>query len=121
MIERKFAVMAARQIYKVIFMNQGQIYEIYARSVGQGGLFGFIEVEEIVFGERTSVVVDPSEEKLKSEFENVKRTYLPMHSIMRIDEVDKQGVSKISSADGDNIAPFPMPVYTPGNPGGSDN
>ena len=113
--------MAARQIYKVIFMNQGQVYEIYARSISQGGLFGFIEVEEIVFGERSSVVVDPSEEKLKSEFENVKRTYLPMHAIIRIDEVDKQGVSKISSVDGDNVSPFPMPVYTPGNQGGGDN
>ena len=46
--------MAARQIYKVIFMNQGQTYEIYARTINQGGLFGFIEVEEIVFGERSS-------------------------------------------------------------------
>ena len=50
------------------------MYEIYARSVGQGELFGFVEVEELVFGERTTVVVDPSEEKIKSEFENVRRT-----------------------------------------------
>ena len=113
--------MAASKIFKVTFMNQGQIYEIYARSVGQGDLFGFIVVEEIVFGERSSVVVDPSEEKLKSEFENVSRTFIPMHSVIRIDEVDKQGVGKISSASGDNVAPFPMPMYTPGNKGGSDN
>lgn len=113
--------MAAREIYKVIFMNQGQVYEIYARSISQGGLFGFIEIEEMVFGERTTVVVDPSEEKLKAEFENVKRSYIPMHAVIRIDEVDKQGVSKISSVDADNVAPFPMPVYTPGNQGGGDN
>ena len=50
------------------------------------------------------VVVDPSEEKIKSEFENVKRTYLPMHSIIRIDEVDKQGASKISKLEG-NVTP----------------
>ena len=43
--------MAVRKLYKVIFMNQGQVYEIYAQSVGQGSLFGFIEVEELVFGE----------------------------------------------------------------------
>ena len=65
-------------------MSQGQVYEIYAREVGHGAMFGFIEVEQLVFGERTSLVVDPSEEKIKSEFENVKRTYLPMHSIIRI-------------------------------------
>ena len=113
--------MARSTTYKIIFMNQGEIYEIYARSVGQGNLFGFIEVEEIVFGERSTVVVDPSEEKLKSEFENVRRTYVPMHSIVRIDEVDKQGVSKISSVSGDNVTSFPMPMYTPGSKGSSDN
>ena len=111
--------MADRHLYKIIFMNQGQVYEIYARSVGQGGLFGFVEIEELVFGERTTVVVDPSEEKLKSEFQTVKRTYVPMHAIVRIDEVEKQGVSKISDYKGDNVSPFPMPVYTPGK--GSDS
>ena len=102
-------------LYKVIFMNQGQVYEIYARQVDHGNLFGFIEVEELVFGERSGVVVDPSEEKIKSEFDNVKRTYLPMHSILRIDEVDKQGKSKVSKLEGGNVAQFPMPIYTPGD------
>ena len=96
-------------------MNQGQVYEIYARQIDQGAMFGFIAVEELVFGERTTVVVDPTEEKLKSEFGDVKRTYLPMHSIIRIDEVDKQGKSKISKLEGGNVAQFPMPIYTPGD------
>ena len=95
-------------------MSQGQVYEIYAREVGHGEMFGFIEVEQLVFGERTSIVVDPSEEKIKSEFENVKRTYLPMHSILRIDEVDKRGASKISKLEG-NVAQVPMQIYTPGD------
>ncbi len=107
--------MSAKKLYKVAFMNQGQIYEIYARSVGHGSLFGFVEVEQLVFGERTSVVVDPSEEKIKSEFEGVKRTYLPMHSILRIDEVDKEGTSKISKIEG-NVTQFPVPMYTPNSP-----
>ena len=106
--------MSKNKLYKVIFMNQGQVYEIYARSVGHGDMFGFIEIEELVFGERTTVVVDPSEEKIKSEFENVRRTFLPMHSIVRIDEVDKHGVSKISKLEGGNVAQFPMPIYTTG-------
>ena len=110
--------MTAKTIYKVVFMSQGQVYEIYARSVGHGSLFGFVEVEELVFGERSSVVVDPSEERIKSEFEGVRRTYLPMHAIIRIDEVEKQGTSKISKPAGGNVAQFPVPVYTPG--GGSN-
>lgn len=106
--------MKPKQLYKVIFMSQGQVYEIYASQVGHGALFGFVEVEELLFGERSSVVVDPSEEKIKSEFEGVKRTYLPMHSIVRIDEVEKEGASKISKLEGGNVAQFPVPVYTPG-------
>ena len=106
--------MSDKLLYKVVFISQGQVYEIYARNVSHGGLFGFIEVEKLVFGERTTVVVDPSEEKIKAEFENVRRTYLPMHSIIRIDEVDKQGASKISKVEG-NVTQFPVPIYTPGD------
>lgn len=106
--------MKEKTLYKVIFMSQGQVYEIYARNVSHGDLFGFVAVEKLVFGERTTVVVDPSEEKIKTEFENVRRTYLPMHSIVRIDEVDKQGASKVSKIEG-NVTQFPMPIYTPGD------
>lgn len=109
--------MAAQHLYKIMFLSQGKMYEIYARSVSQGSLFGFIEVEKLVFGERSSVVVDPSEERIKSEFDSVKRTYIPMHAVIRIDEVEKQGVSKISSVEGGNVAQFPMPVYPPGGRG----
>lgn len=107
--------MSTRRLYKISFINQGKVYEIYARSVAQGSLFGFIEVEKLVFGERSSVVLDPSEERIKAEFQGVRRTYLPMHSVLRIDEVEKEGVSKISKAEGGNVAQFPMPVYAPGN------
>ncbi|MBS1199847.1 MAG: hypothetical protein H6R27_525 [Proteobacteria bacterium] len=108
--------MAASHIFKVLFVNQGKIYEIYARKVSHGGLFGFVEVEELVFGERSTVVVDPAEEKIMAEFAGVKRTYLPMHSVLRIDEVRKQGVSKVSPYEGGNVAQFPM-AYPAGEPG----
>ena len=104
------------QIFKVIFNNQGKIYEIYARNVDHGIMFGFIEVEELIFGEKTSVVVDPTEENLKTEFEGVKRTYIPMHSIIRIDEVEKSGTSKISEVKStDKIATLPFPGQAPKN------
>jgi hypothetical protein len=81
--------MATSHIFKIMFVNQGKVYEVYARKVSHGSLFGFIEVEELVFGERTSVVLDPAEERIKSEFAGVKRSFLPMHSVLRIDEVCK--------------------------------
>jgi len=105
--------MSARHVYKILFINQGKVYEIYARSVSQGDLFGFLAVEELVFGERSSVVVDPSEERIRSEFAGVRRSYIPLHAVLRVDEVEKQGVSKISAAEGGNVAQFPMPVYAP--------
>jgi hypothetical protein len=106
--------MATSHIFRIMFVNQGKVYEIYARRVSHGELFGFIEVEEIVFGERTTVVVDPAEERIKGEFDGVKRTYLPLHSILRIDEVKKQGVSKITALEGGgaNVSQFPMPLYS---------
>ena len=109
--------MPATHLFKVVFHAQGRVYEIYARKVGHGSLFGFVEVEDLVFGERSTVVVDPAEEKIKAEFEGVKRTYLPLHSVIRIDEVRKGGVSKVSVAESSIVAPAPFHVYTPGEPG----
>ncbi len=105
------------KIFKVVFYNQGKVYEVFAREVYQSEMYGFITIEQLAFNERSSVVVDPGEEKLKSEFDSVKRCFIPMHSIIRIDEVEKQGVSKITEVDS-NVTPFPSPVYTPGK--GSD-
>jgi len=104
----------------VIFHNQGKIYEIYAQNVHQGAMFGFVELDKLVFGEKTSVVVDPSEENLKSEFSNVVRTYIPLHSIVRIDEVSKRGSAKITSTSesGGNITP--LPIYTQENDKGNN-
>ncbi len=109
--------MAARHLFKVVFHNQGKVYEIYARNVAHGDLFGFVQVEELIFGERSAVVVDPAEEKIQAEFAGVKRTFIPLHSIIRIDEVRKTGVSKVSSAEGTNVTQLPFPVYTPSDTG----
>ena len=109
--------MASSHIFKIMFVNQGKVYEVYARKVGQGRLFGFIEVEELVFGERSSVVLDPGEERIKSEFTGVKCTMLPMHSILRIDEVKTQGQAKVSALEGSNVAQFPMSMYQPSESG----
>ena len=76
-------------------------------------MYGFIEVEDYVFGERSQLIVDPGEEKLKNEFSGVARSYIPMHSIVRIDEVEKEGVGKIvEGVDGGsgNVSAFPLPA-----------
>ncbi len=102
--------MATQPVYKVIFQNGSQVFEVFARQIYQSDMWGFIEVEEFVFGERSQILVDPGEEKLKNEFSGVTRSYIPMQAVIRIDEVDKEGSGKISTlTNGEgNIANFPM-------------
>lgn len=98
-------------IFKVIFLNQGQVFEMYAKHIYQSELWGFLEVEEFVFGERSQMIVDPGEEKLKTQFEGVVRSFVPVHAIVRIDEVERLGTAKISEAKATgNVMPFPMPL-----------
>lgn len=101
-------------VFRVIFLNQNEVFEIYARQIYQSEMYGFIEVEEFMFGERAQMVVDPSEERLKAQFTGVKRTYIPMHSIIRIDEVEKEGVGKVTDIKEGNVASFPGFNYGPG-------
>ncbi len=108
--------MTRERIFRVIFQNQGQIYEIYAGEVRQADLMGFVEITGLRFGERSQIVVDPAEERLQAEFEGVRRIQVPMHAIVRIDEVEKAGKGKISDAKG-NVAQFPPGGYGPGSPG----
>lgn len=98
-------------IFKVIFLNQGQVFEMYAKHIYQSELWGFLEIEEFVFGERSQMIVDPGEEKLKTQFEGVVRSFVPVHAIVRIDEVERLGTAKISEAKATgNVMPFPMPL-----------
>lgn len=100
-----------KPVYKIIFHNQGKIYELHARNIRQGDMYAFVEIEDIIFDEHTELVVDPSEERLKDEFAGVNKTYVPMHSIIRIDEVRKKGSNKIVDTDSNgNITPFPVPM-----------
>ncbi len=102
--------MLKESLFRITFANQESIYEIYARKVSESEIFGFLEVEEFVFGENSTLVVDPSEERLKVEFNSVKRTFIPMHSVFRIDEVSKQGLAKVRENSAPNkISIFPVP------------
>lgn len=104
--------MSSEPIYKITFFNQQEVYEIYAKQVFQSDLWGFLEVEEFVFGERSQLIVDPAEEKLKNEFSSIKRSYIPMQSVVRIDQVEKEGAVKItelSDTAAGNVRPFPFP------------
>ncbi len=104
------------RIFRISFYNQNTIYELYARHISHDGMLGFVEVGDLVFGANNNMVVDPSEERLKAEFTGVKVTYVPMHAVLRIDEVVEEGVSKIRDLplkENGNVAQFPANVYNP--------
>ena len=101
-----------KPLYRIQFISNGERYELYVREVSQGGLFGFVEIGDFVWDTHTSVVLDPSHEKLKDEFADVVSTFIPMHNVLRIDEVKKEGLAKISELS-DKVMAFPSPIYTP--------
>ena len=87
----------------------GEIYEVFAKQIYQSDMYGFIEVEEYIFNKDKQLVVDPSSEKLKNEFSMVERSYIPINSIVRIDEVNETGEAKIKENKG-QVSPFPLNI-----------
>ncbi|GAB4300590.1 MAG: DUF1820 family protein [Desulfuromonadia bacterium] len=101
-----------KRLFRVTFTSQGKVYELFARGVSAGEIYGFVEVSDILFGEKSSIVVDPGEDQLKREFSGVSRTMIPFHAIQRIDEVEREGAGTVLLLGGDdrsNIPVLPLP------------
>ncbi|MCE9599941.1 MAG: DUF1820 family protein [Spirochaetia bacterium] len=116
--------MEKKTLYRVLFMNNGKMFDVYARQVSQGSLFGFVEIEDLVFGEKSALLVDPTEDALRQEFEFTKRIYIPLHSVIRIEEVDKSTAGRprivaIRPEDKTSDSKEPIHMYTPPFPGKS--
>jgi hypothetical protein len=101
-----------KTLFKVTFLNHGKVYELYAQRVAASSLWGFTEVGELVFDHHDGVLIDPVEERLRDEFGNTRALHLPMHSIVRIEEVAKKQQSAIRDAHGGEsvVTPFPLPA-----------
>ncbi len=99
------------------FVNRGKVYELFAQSMCQADLYGFVEISGLLFDQSGGLLIDPAEEKLREEFKDVKSSLIPVHAIIRIDEVAKKGAAKISdlAGDGSNVTAFPG-AYTPAPP-----
>lgn len=102
------------RLFRILFHNQGKVYEIYAKRVFQGDLYGFIEVADLSFQASSPLLIDPSTERLESEFKGVQRTMIPIHSVIRVDEVEKEGPAKIHELGAQtNVTAFPSTLYPP--------
>ena len=101
-----------QRLYRISFINQNRTYEVYAREVSHGAMLGFIEIGKLVFGEKSSLLIDTSEERLQQEFANVERFYVPVHAVVRIDEVNKTGPARIIEGGEPGSKVTPLPFYT---------
>ena len=109
--------MSKNTLYKVIFLHHGHVYELFARGVVSSGLWGFIEVSDLVFETGEGVVVDPTEEKMRDEFEGTRCLHLPMQSVLRVEEVEKRGQCRIRERKaGETVTPFPVPSGSKSQP-----
>ena len=52
--------MKKSNVYKIKFIQLGEIYEVFARHIYQCEMYGFIEEEEYIFNRDKQLVVDPT-------------------------------------------------------------
>ncbi len=96
-------------VYRIVFLNKGQVYELFCRSVGSSGIPGFVEVAELEFETDESLVIDPTEERMREEFEGVEKLHLPIHSVLRIEQVRRRGACVIrDTKSGEKVTPLPL-------------
>jgi hypothetical protein len=97
------------KMFRIAFLNHGKVYELFCTGVCSSNLLGFVEVSGLVFDEKNSIVIDPTEEKMRDEFDGVEVLHLPMHSVLRVEQVKKKGQVVIRDREsGEKVTPFPM-------------
>ena len=79
---------AVDYIYKVVFKQDDKHCELYAKYICEESLMGFLEVESLIFSSNNpGIIVDVQQEELKQQYKGVKRTYIPIHTVIRVDEI----------------------------------
>lgn len=103
--------MSTAVLYKVTFNSAGKLYELYARKVTSSALWGFTEIAELVFDNSDGILIDPTEERLRDEFGDTRVLHLPMHAIVKVEEVNQRGQLRIRDAQTGEcvVTPFPLP------------
>lgn len=103
-------------MYKVVFLNHGKVYELFCKAVDSSPLYGFIELAGLMFDTDESIVVDPTEERMREEFAETELLILPMQSVIRVEKVKRRGNCVIRDrSSGEKVTQFPV-----GGPGRKD-
>jgi len=84
--------------YRVTFTNETseneELYQVCARNVSASDLYGLVELSDFIFPEN-KLVYSPAEERVRKEFGDIRRTWIPFHAIVRIDELPESTESEI--------------------------
>ena len=97
------------KLFRIAFINHGKVYELFCTGVCTSGLWGFVEVSGLEFGDKDSLVVDPTDEKMRTEFDGVEVLHLPMQSVLRVEQVKTKGQAVIRDREsGEKVTPFPV-------------
>jgi hypothetical protein len=87
-----------KSYYRVTFQNEitgsSELFQVCARNVSASDLYGLVEISDFVFPD-SQVVYNPGEERIRREFQNVRKTWIPYHAIVRIDEVPESTATEI--------------------------
>lgn len=89
-------------LFKVVFLQHDELHEVYARSVSESSMMHFVEVEALVLdapasSESGSPTQSKAQARLRSTYADVQRIYLPIQTILRIEEVHHVGTANIHS------------------------
>jgi len=77
-----------KKLYKVIFIDEDkQVQTLHASILNPSSFLGLVEISDIVFIDESELIISPDDGKLKSKFKNVERSFIPLNSIVRIDEI----------------------------------
>jgi hypothetical protein len=109
--------MSKKPLFRVAFHNHGKVYELYCERVVSSDIWGFVEISGLQFAAGDALVVDPTEERIRDEFKDVEVLHVPMHGVLRVEQVKQRGQSVIRDREsGEKVTPFP--VSPPVRPGG---
>lgn len=85
--------MTKKSLFKISFANQDEIYEIYARSIKESDMFGFLEVEELVLESKRHWWLIRLKKNLKWNFVMLSAflsLYIPYFALMKFQNKGRQ-------------------------------
>ena len=86
-----------KKVFKVYFFHMDKVYTLFAKEVNASGeLYNMCEISGIIFQRNKNLIV-PSEDEVRQEFSNLKRLMIPLHHLIRIDELENIDEEEITS------------------------